>query len=82
MNKQQKEILRKEKLKKELEYLKKQRDDDIKTGNTVYEAKEDTLKQNKKYHWPLFYGLKAQRNFSGYKLHVLNKLPKYYYTEK
>ena len=81
MNKQEKKILRKEKLKKELEDLKKQRNEDIKAGNTVYEAKEDTLKQNKKYHWPLFYGLKAQRSFSGYKLHVLNKLPKYYYTE-
>ena len=69
---------KKEKLKTKLEQLKKQRDDDIKAGRCVYEARESTLKSNKKYHWPLFWGLKIQRIFSGYKLHVLNELPKTY----
>lgn len=76
--KKEKEILRTEKNKKELERLKKQRDNDIKSSNAVYEARKSTLKKNKRYHWPLFFGLKAQRILSGYKIHVLNELPKTY----
>ena len=78
MIKKEKEILRTEKNKKELERLKKQRDNDIKSSNAVYEARKSTLKKNKRYHWPLFFGLKAQRILSGYKIHVLNELPKTY----
>lgn len=78
MNKNEKETLRTEKRKKELEQLKKQRDNDIKSCNTVYEARKSTLKKNKRYHWPLFCGLKAQRILSGYRIHVLNELPKTY----
>ena len=76
--KKEKEILRTEKNKKELERLKKQRDNDIKSSNAVYEARKSTLKKNKRYHWPLFFGLKTQRILSGYKIHVLNELPKTY----
>lgn len=75
-------VSKKEKLKKELEDLKKQRNEAIKNKECVYEAKESTLKSNKKYHWPLFFGLKIQRIFSGYKLHVLNELPKTYINAK
>lgn len=78
MIKKEKEILRTEKNKKELERLKKQRDNDIKSSNAVYEARKSTLKKNKRYHWPLFFGLKAQRILSGYKIHVLNESPKTY----
>ena len=78
MIKKEKEILRTEKNKKELERLKKQRDNDIKSSNAVYEARKSTLKKNKRYHWPLFFGLKTQRILSGYKIHVLNELPKTY----
>ncbi len=75
-------VSKKEKLKKELEDLKKRRNEAIKSKKNVYEADENTLKSNKKYHWPLFFGLKIQRVFSGYKLHVLNELPKTYVNAK
>lgn len=81
MKKEEKEKLRKEKLKLEQEELKKQRDEDIKNGRRVYEARKETIKQNKRYHWPLYAGLKIQRLFSGYRLHKLNKCPKYYYDK-
>ncbi len=45
--KKEKEILRTEKNKKELERLKKQRDNDIKSSNAVYEARKSTLKKIK-----------------------------------
>lgn len=82
MKKEEKEKLRKEKLKLEQEELKKQRDEDIKNGRRVYEARKETIKQNKRYHWPLYAGLKAQRILSGYKLHILNEIPKTYINNK
>ncbi len=82
MDKQEKEILRKKALKAKLEQLKKQRYDDLKAGRCVYEAKQSTIRINKRYHWLLFWGLKAQRILSGYRLHILNELPKTYINSK
>lgn len=77
----EKKKLSKEELKFKQEELKRQRNEDIKNGRCVYEARKETLIQNKIYHWPLYAGLKIQRLQSGYKLHKLNKLPKYYYDK-
>ena len=70
--------MRKEQILKELEDLKRKRDEDIKAGRCVYEVRKETIKQNKRYHLPLYLGLKLQRILSRYKLHVLNELPKTY----
>lgn len=71
----------KEEKKLELEVLKKQRNNDIENGLTVYEANDSTIRMNKLAHWPLFAGLKIQRFITGYKLHKLNEVPKYYFDE-
>ncbi len=72
------ELLRKKINKKKQERLKALRDNDIKSGKIVDEARKSTLMINKIFHWPLFYGLKRQRISSGYEFHVLNELPKTY----
>lgn len=71
----------KEKKLKELEKLKQKRNKDLENNDIVYEALDSTLKSNKINHVPLYAGLKVQRIFSGYKLHVLNETPKYYKNE-